>query len=83
MSRNLSPNSRRTAEGAQDRRVRFDKAALHLGGGDGDVDEEDEEEDEGLGGSSGGDSSPANGERDQVCYQVALLMQSCERLHES
>ena len=67
MSRNLSPKSRRTAEGVEDRRVRFDKAVLHLGGDEGDVDGEDEEEDEGLGVSSGGDSSPANGERDQVC----------------
>ena len=77
MSRDLSPKSRRTAhpaavEGAprRDRRLQHEKAALHLGGGEeGDVDEEEEEEeeeDEGLGVSSGGDSSPANGERDQV-----------------
>ena len=85
MSRNLSPKSRRAAHpsaanGAHDRHVHFDKGTLHLGGDEGDVDEEEEEEDEGLGGSSGGDSSPANGERDQVCYKVALLTKSYVRL---
>ena len=87
MSRNLSPKSRRVAHpsaanGAHDRHVHFDKGTLHLGGDEADVDEE-EEEDEGLGVSSGGDSSPANGERDQVCYQVALLTKSYVSLNES
>ena len=87
MSRNLSPKSRRAAHpsaanGAHDRHVHFDKGTLHLGGDEGDVDEE-EEEDEGLGGSSGGDSSPANGEREQVCYKVALSTKSYVRLNES
>ena len=72
MSRNLSPKSRRTAHPpaateeapSHDRRLQHEKS-VRFEGDEGDIDEE-EEEDEGLGVSSGGDSSPANGERDQV-----------------
>ena len=55
-SRNLSsPQSRK--KGCQGT---VEKSPLRLD------DDDEEEEDEGLGVSSGGDSSPANGERDQV-----------------
>ena len=54
-SRNLSPPQSRK----KGRQGTVEKVPLRL-------DDDDEEEDEGLGVSSGGDSSPANGERDQV-----------------
>ena len=58
-------------------RLRREKAA-RLGGGGVVEGDDDDDLDEGLGGSSGGDSSPSNGERE--CDQVRLPTFLCSVL---